>query len=147
MSTPNIWSLPLKKICAIFTFTCVPRKQNETKQIGNSREEPEADLLRCVTLLDSLCLEDLLRPSPLMSLQADPIHLVEEHREKTSLYAVWCLTVWPRANQWVNLIEEQDAWSAGPGLMKQLHGDRQTQGLVDETQGRTQSLMLICSRL
>lgn len=71
----------------------MPRKQNETKQIGNLREETEADLLRCVTLLDSLCLEDLLRPSPLMSLQADPIHLVEEHREKTSLYAVWCLTV------------------------------------------------------
>lgn len=49
-------------------------------------------LLLCVTL-HSLCLEDLLCPSPLQRLQADPIHLIQEHRQETRLHTIWCLTV------------------------------------------------------
>lgn len=79
-----------------------------------------SDLLLCGSLLDPFRLQDLLRPSPLQRLQTDSIHLIQEHRQQTRLYAVRCLTVCPRANHSVDLVEEQDAGSAGPGLTKQL---------------------------
>lgn len=83
-----------------------------------------SDLLLCAALLHSLCLEDLLRPSPLQCLQANSIHLIQEHRQEACLCAVSCLTVRPRADQRVNLIKEQDTRSAGPGLAKQLRAER-----------------------
>lgn len=51
------------------------------------------DLLLSVTLLCSLCLQDLLCPSPLQHLQANTIHLIEEHRQEACLSTVSGLNV------------------------------------------------------
>lgn len=88
-----------------------------------------SDLLICVTLFRSFCLEDLLRPSLLQHLQANAIHLIQEHRKEPCLCAVGCLTVWPRANQRINLIKEKDTRSAGPGLTKKLHVEKISGGV------------------
>lgn len=67
---------------------------------GRRNESPEhmcniSNLFLCVILLLSFCLENLLRPSPLQRLQANPIHLIQEHRKEACLYTVRCLTVRP----------------------------------------------------
>ena len=92
-----------------------------------------SDLLLCVSLFLSLRLQDLLRSSPLQRLQTNPIHLIQQHRQEACLYAVSSMTVWPGANQRVDLIEEQETGGTCPSLGKQLCVDRRVQMLVDET--------------
>lgn len=83
-----------------------------------------SDLFLCAILLRSLRQEDLIGPPPLQRLQADSVHLIQQHRQEARLHAAWRLTVGPRADQGVDLVEEQDAGGAGPGLAKQLHGGK-----------------------
>lgn len=77
--------------------------------------------LLSVDFLHSFSLQDLLCTPPLHSLQANSIHLIEKHGQETRLCAVGCLTGWPRVDQRVDLIKEQDRRSAGTGLAKELH--------------------------
>lgn len=90
-----------------------------------------SNLFPWVILLHSFCLKDLC-PSPLQHLQANPIHLIQEHGQEARLDTVRCRTVGPWANQRVNLIKEQDTGGAGPCLAKQLHVGRQEQACDDQ---------------
>lgn len=92
-----------------------------------------SDLLLCVSLFHSLRLQDLLRPSSLQRLQTNPIHLIQQHRQEACLYAISSMTVWPGANQRVDLIKEQETGGTCPSLGKQLCVDRHSQMLMDET--------------
>lgn len=77
--------------------------------------------LLSVDFLHSFSLQDLLCTPPLHGLQANSIHLIEKHGQETRLCAVGCLSGWPRVDQRVDLIKEQDRRSAGTGLAKELH--------------------------
>lgn len=68
-----------------------PRASHK-KRSDSLRNISISDLFLCVILLRSLCLEDLLRPSPLQRLQTDPVHLIQEHRQEACLHAVSRLT-------------------------------------------------------
>lgn len=94
-----------------------------------------SNLFCSLIFLCSLDLEDLLRPPPFQRLQADAVHLIEKHGQESSLNAARRLTVATRADHRVDLIQEKDAWSAGPRLTKQL-GNRGE--FADETQKRGQ---------
>lgn len=85
------------------------------------------DLVICATLLHSLCLQNLICSPPLHRLQADPIHLIQQHREQPGLHAVRGPDIGPRPDQRVDLVEEQNAGRAGAGLPEQLHVKRQMQ--------------------